>query len=936
MLNKKNLMFIFVSLIIISLSVSAVVAADDTNSTTVSTDDSTQLQSNDNVAYDNEVTNEKTIEKKDNNIAVKTAKTYYVSTNGKSTNTGSENSPYDLSTGFSQIQKDVGGNLIINGGTYKISSPLRLNTAGTYTITGKSGNTVIFDGQSKTRIMAIGTNVNVEIKNIVFQNGKATDWGNNGGALYIDPEGTKVITNNTFINNNGNYGGAIYAKTNNLKITNNIFTKNTASSSGAAINNLGNSTIISSNTFNQNTATKQGGAINNNGHKTQYTDNKFTSNTAESGAAINNYNANNAVISGNTFTKNSAKNSGAIYTNGNSTTITNNIFDENSATNEVAGAIYATYGSKNIISNNTFNKNSAKKNGGAITVNYVNNLEISKNKFNSNTAGVDGAAICTYGTSNIQITDNEFSKNTASQTGGALFTQASSVTFSNNKVTGNIAYRTGGAVYDEGTGIKLLNNEFSDNIVYKKSGSNIADGAAAYIRGSKATVQGNTFTNNKADGSAGAIYLDTGGYATVSQNVFNSNKAGANGGAIFARGTSNTITNNTFIKNTCSAPAPAIKNYGTGTTISGNVNDTTSAYNGTVYIAGNGNKISITKNIFQDTTPVQKVATVVTVNQVNGVVGDSITFTANVKDINGKAVTGGNIVFKLNGKTLKTDGTFDSSADANKISVSNGVAKFTVTATKDIRGAKNISASYSGSNNYLANSTKGITTAEIKLRNAAISVSASPSTQKHYETIVFTAKVSDVTKNTKSSTPSNNDESYVYFKVNGVTLKDANGKQVKAKVNNGVATYNYVVPAGMSAITKDNKIRYYNVTAGFVSPDYYPNTKAETKFNVLRSNVTITTTKVVANMSSHKLQITGNIKDSKNNNVIGVNKLGVKINGKTMSIKGSNTVNITDGKITLTIDIPSSVQNIHNITLVTGARTAYEGYRTTISSITRV
>ena len=89
-------------------------------------------------------------------------------------------------------------------------------------------------------------------------------------------------------------------------------------------------------------------------------------------------------------------------------------------------------------------------------------------------------------------------------------------------------------------------------------------------------------------------------------------------------------------------------------------------------------------------------------------------------------------------------------------------------------------------------------------------------------------------------------------------------------------------------------------------------------------------------MTSHELKIVGDIKDYKDNYVIGINKLNVKINGVTVSINNKTTVDVTNGKISLTISIPSNINNVKSVTLVTGARTAYEGYKTTISEITRV
>lgn len=788
MFNKKNILLLFVSLIIISLTVSTATANENTD---IATDDNVTVQQDISKSVETQTT---TLEKKTTKTEDKTAtssststNTYYVTTNGKSTNTGAENSPYDLKTGVSKLQKDRNGNLIINGGTYKLSETIKLY-AGTYSLTGKTGENVVFDGQNKVRILYLGSNVNAEIKNIVFANGKATssDMGGTGGAIRVDAGGNIVINNNTFQKNDAaTYGGAIANSAEGAKITNNVFNSNSASISGGAICTTSKSTSITDNTFNQNSGFRNGGAV---------------------------------YISG-------------------------------------AGTI---------------------------------------------------------------VQNNRFIKNLSNQTSGAIYNDADKTTISNNVFQENTAYRTGGAVYDQGSNLKLLNNEFIKNTVKNKDG--IGDGAAAYIRGKSATIDGNTFTENQAEGSGGALYLDTGGNCIASKNVFKSNKAGINGGALFTRGTSNQITNNTFIKNTCTSNAPAIKDYGVKTVIQNNVNDKTSIYNGTIYIPGNGNSISITKNIFSDTEPVTNVNTVLTVNSVTGVVGDNIKLTATVKGTNGKLANGGNVVFKINGKTV-----------TNKVSVKNGVATTSIVAVKGYNNG-NVTATYSGTTGFNANKTSTPAKASISLRSAKLTVSVSSSTAKQYDTITFTAKVID---SATGKAISDNSKAFAIFKINGKTIKDSKNNTLKVEVKNGVATYKYVVPAGTAGITTNHETRTYNVTAGLSHPDYSSIGQAVTKFSVQRSEITVTTKSVVVNTTSKKLKIEAQIKDYKGNNVIGTSKINIKVNGKTIQNEGSSTTNITDGKIVLTLTL-SQVSNIQSITIVVGERTAYESYRGNVTDITRV
>jgi hypothetical protein len=53
----------------------------------------------------------------------------------------------------------------------------------------------------------------------------------------------------------------------------------------------------------------------------------------------------------------------------------------------------------------------------------------------------------------------------------------------------------------------------------------------------------------------------------------------------------------------------------------------------------------------------------------------------------------------------------------------------------------------------------------------------------------------------------------VVFKVNGKTVKDANGKVVYAKVVNGTVSVEYTIPENMKAGS-------YNITVSFTAPGY--------------------------------------------------------------------------------------------------------------------
>ncbi|RAP47495.1 MAG: hypothetical protein BZ135_02100, partial [Methanosphaera sp. rholeuAM6] len=372
----------------------------------------------------------------------------------------------------------------------------------------------------------------------------------------------------------------------------------------------------------------------------------------------------------------------------------------------------------------------------------------------------------------------------------------------------------------------------------------------------------------------------------------------------------------------------AIIDYGSKNTVKDNVNVSTTKYYGTVYLSGTG--ANVQKNIFKDSVPKVTKATVVTVSKVSGTVGETIKLTATVKSVDGTKVTGGTVVFKINGKTLKTTDTISGNANSRKVSVKNGVATYSFKAPAELSKMKNISATYSGTDGFASNKS-AVIKSSVALRNATLSVSVNPSRQQQYKTITFTAKIIDV-KTGKAVME--NDKSYVIFKINGKTLKDSKGNEIKTQVKNGVATYNYVVPAGMAGYDKDNNERYYTVSSSFYGPEYNTPKQPSTKFTVARSSINVDTTKVAVNTTSKQLRIEAKIKDYKGNVILGESHINIKVNGKTVKYKGQMTTIIENGKIAMTLNL-GNIQQIDSVTIVVGASSAYGSYRNNVT-FTRV
>ena len=135
------------------------------------------------------------------------------------------------------------------------------------TIIGQSQIGTIINGTDTNWIFYIPPGISVSLYNITLTNG----YGSSGGA--ISNVGNLMVTNCTFNNNTSYRGGAIsyryYASGSmTLTITESTFTNNTASDRGGAIYNynMGYGTAIctiTESTFTNNTASDRGGAISN-------------------------------------------------------------------------------------------------------------------------------------------------------------------------------------------------------------------------------------------------------------------------------------------------------------------------------------------------------------------------------------------------------------------------------------------------------------------------------------------------------------------------------------------------------------------------------------------------------------------------------------------------------------------------------------------------
>ncbi|RAP53298.1 MAG: hypothetical protein BZ138_01380, partial [Methanosphaera sp. rholeuAM270] len=354
------------------------------------------------------------------------------------------------------------------------------------------------------------------------------------------------------------------------------------------------------------------------------------------------------------------------------------------------------------------------------------------------------------------------------------------------------------------------------------------------------------------------------------------------------------------------------------------------AGNGTVKVKYNGDNQHKAKEVTAK-YKVSKTQVTVKVDSVIGTIGEDITLIAHVFDKNAKAVTGGNLVFKLNGRTLRMDGRFDTNnTNPMKFQVVNGTVKFTMKADLYLRAGKNITASYSGSYKYL--SAKGNTAkANIRKRSAQLTVSVTPRKVKQNTDIVFTITLKDITKNAKNVTSIYTNASII-LKVNGVTIKDKAGNNKYIPVKSTVVNYVYHVDSGTGAVDKNGNIRNYTVEAVYINSGFYPDTRNKSYYNVEKSIVNINFKRVT--VKNNVLSVKANLTDYENKLLVGNSKVCLKINGKTYKQNGKvYYVPVKNGNVDLRNIKIASGMTVKSVTLVSGQRQPYYGARETTTDI---
>ncbi len=298
---------------------------------------------------------------------------------------GDDNNDGDKDTPVASLQKAIElaekGQIVILEGTYKTGDLGIISDDLTITGEGK----VTIDAENNNRVLYVGEDTKVTLKNLILINGFAAEESgallgnsnelilinctlanssageNNGGAIYN--VGKLIIINSTIANNTARIGGAIFtngqlAKGPTIKIENSIIENNTATGNdnaggGAIFAQQLTGLTISNTTFENNQAltTASGGAIfiSHSNANMQITDSRFIANHANgqeqtdggaiyfAGESLTPYTTGTLTISNTLFENNTADaNGGAIYSRSTKVNVKNSVLINNTDENGIS------------------------------------------------------------------------------------------------------------------------------------------------------------------------------------------------------------------------------------------------------------------------------------------------------------------------------------------------------------------------------------------------------------------------------------------------------------------------------------------------------------------------------------------------------------------------------------------------------------------------
>ena len=341
-------------------------------------------------------------------------------------------------------------------------------------------------------------------------------------------------------------------------------------------------------------------------------------------------------------------------------------------------------------------------------------------------------------------------------------------------------------VFDLKTCVPYINEEFPENPIYYTN-------LIVFNNSNNVTFNNNTFTVTTAEADS---TIDSTLYGPLLNRTVNNLKFINNEVSIrYARGIMLKTNNSLFENNTI-----LVANVDNTINLIG---DNNIVHNNTLISQANEGDDSVittgNNNIIKDNLP-KKLVPTLKVDTTEFTVGTTATIQASIYigDEVAADINKGKISFKVNGKTLKDD-----KGKVIYAKVVNGVAVIeNYEVSQDwAKEGSTIQAVYSGCADLAKMSSDNenltVTTQEPSITTSDIQATVG-------QTVTLTATVT-------ATTPVNNGK--VVFKINGKTVKDANGKVIYAKVTDGTVNVEYTLPSDM-------KEQEYTLTTVFISTDY--------------------------------------------------------------------------------------------------------------------
>ena len=319
-------------------------------------------------------------------------------------------------------------------------------------------------------------------------------------------------------------------------------------------------------------------------------------------------------------------------------------------------------------------------------------------------------------------------------------------------------------------------------------------------------------------------------------------------------------------------------------------------FNGTIkaQFLGSDNYTASTGSVKANIT---KQNVVIKADPITGQMNDNVTIKATITDENGNPVQSGNVVFKINGQTVK-----DASGNQLKVRVVDGTVTAEVNATQAWKGNSTLTIRYLGDNTY--NASENTTKANIAPRKAQV-VLITDKIARGGDQIVLTAFVTDNGEAVNGG--------QVIFKVNGETIKDASGKAIIANVVNGTASIVYDIRPGMSA--KDLNMSVV------LSNKLYDRTENSTILTIVRSDVYFNTS--IVHAKDGKAHITATLRDAKGELCVYNTDIALKVGGKTQLAVAKN------GIVDCEIDTSFLKPGVYELYYVAGLNNRYNEVRMT-------